>query len=609
MSAVEATAPGREVVPSAAARYATRAAVLVILLVAGLLRVPGLPYAPPGLNQDEAANAWNAYCLLKTGCDQFGVRWPIFYMRALGENRSTLFAYVLLPFQAVGGLNIWTTRLPAAIGGILTVLLMYWVGARLCGPLTGVIAAALLAINPTHIQLTRWGHEASVGPLLTLLPIAALLWAGFPFTDDPPRPRPGRALLAGLLAGVCCYGYPAARLYLPLFLTGCVLVTAAAWWQLLRPPTTIPLPPREGAGGGSKGRASDPLPALPLRGGGVLIRTLRTQRGLVSIAGLVVAVAATFGPLAYLHITQPEQIGRRGRNTWIWSASDPAVTRVGKVLGRYAEHFARNFLWRFGDTYEIPWTQGFGFVPVYLVPCVAIGLVVCVPRLRQSRAARVLLVALLLYPAGDCLNWHYTPNSLRSAVGLWGLILLAALGIRHTPGFLARRRLVATALVLGVTLGCAIVADEVRFVYDYFVRRPWRAQVYYGNHADLLVACDWLRPRLDDVDAVICTPIDFNQPYLIPLVALSYDPRRWFAEPREWRPDGEWDRWTRYGKFYFAYEAERAAILDKLKADPPRRPKRVIFILRENEPAPGEPAQRIIGPDGKTALVICDIRL
>jgi 4-amino-4-deoxy-L-arabinose transferase-like glycosyltransferase len=566
MPAVVATAPGREVVPSAAARYATTAAVLVILLVAGLLRVPGLLYAPPGLNQDEAANAWNAYCLLKTGCDQFGVRWPIFYMRALGENRSTLFAYVLLPFQAIGGLNIWTTRLPAAIGGILTVLLMYWVGARLCGPLVGLLAAALLAINPTHIQLTRWGHEASVGPLLTLLPIAALLWAGFPFTDDPPRPRPGRALLAGLLAGICCYGYPAARLYLPVFLTGCVLVTAGAWWQLLR-----------------------------------------TRRGLISIAGLVVAVGATFGPLAYLHITQPEQIARRGQNTWIWSAGDSATARVGKVLDRYAEHFAPNFLWRFGDTYEVPWAQGFGFVPGYLVPCMAIGLVVCAPRLRQSRTARVLLLALLLYPAGDCLNWHYTPNSLRSAVGLWGLTLLAALGIRWTPVLLARWRLLVTTLTLGVALGCAIVAEDARFFYDYFVRRPGQAQVYYANHADLLQACDWLRPRLSDVDAVICTPIDFNQPYLIPLVALSYDPRRWFAEPRDWHPDGEWDRWTRYGKFYFAYEAERPAILDQLKAD--GQPKRVNFILREKEPAPGEPAQRIVGPDGRVALVIYDVRL
>jgi 4-amino-4-deoxy-L-arabinose transferase-like glycosyltransferase len=549
-----------------AARHVTQLGLIAVLLIAGVLRVPDLTHSPPGLNQDEAANAWNAYCLLKTGRDQFGVRWPIFCMRALGGYRSTLFAYFMLPFQAVGGLNIWTTRLPAATGGILTVLVMYWVGARLFGPLTGLLAAALLAIDPTHIQLTRWGHEASLGPLLTLLPIAALLWAGFPLSDDPPQPRAGRAVLAGLLIGICCYGYPAARLYVPVFLTCCVVVTGGAWRRLLR-----------------------------------------ARRGLLSFAGLAAGVAVTFGPLAYRHVAEPEKIGRRGQNTWIWSRDDPLAVRIGNVLDRYGEHFEPDFLYRYGDAYDIPWAHGVGFLPGFLVPCVALGIVACVPSLHRSRVARVLLLAVVLYPVGDCLNWHRGPNGLRSAVGLWGLILAGALGIRRTPAFLRRQRLSATTLALGVALGGALVAQEASFVHNYFVRRRAEWQVYYGNHVDLLAACDWLRPRLSAVDAVICTPIDFNQPYLIPLVALSYDPRRWFAEPRAWHPNGEWDRWTRYGKFYYAYPEERPAILAKLKQD--GAGKRVIFILRAREPAPGEPTYRIIGPDGEIALVIYDVRL
>jgi 4-amino-4-deoxy-L-arabinose transferase-like glycosyltransferase len=544
-----------------------RAGLLVVLVVAGLLRAADLTRVPPGLSQDEAANAWNAYCLLKTGCDQFGVHWPIFYMRALGENRSTLFAYFMLPFQAIGGLNVWTTRLPAVVAGVLSVLLMYWVGTRLCGPRIGLLAAVLLAINPTDIQLTRWGHEASLTPVLTLLPIAALLWAGFSLGDDPPRAHPWRALLAGLLTGICCYGYPAARLYVPVFLTTCLVVTNGAWRSLLR-----------------------------------------VRRGLASIAALAIGVAVTFGPLAYVHITQPEQIGRRGQTTWIWASTDPPLTRAEKVLDRYGEHFGRDFLYRYGDVYDVPWSHGFGFVPGYLLPCLAAGVVACVPQWRRSRAARVLLVALVLYPAGDCLNWHYTPNSLRSSAGLWGLILLAAFGIHRTLAFLTRHRLTATALALGVTLVGAVVAQEARFLHYYFAKRPTEWQVYYGNHADLIAACDWLRPRLADVDAVICTAVDFNQPYLIPLVALSYDPRQWFAEPREWHPEGEWDRWVRYGEFFFVYEAERPPILDQLKAD--GQPKRVVLILRSNEPAPGgEPVHQVVGPDGKIALVIYDVHL
>ncbi len=579
-----------------AARHATHIGVIAVLLIAGVLRVPELTHSPPGLNQDEAANAWNAYCLLKTGCDQFGARWPIFYMRALGEYRSTLFAYFMLPLQAVGGLNIWTTRLPAAAGGILTVLLMYWVGARLFGRLTGLLAAALLAIDPTHIQLTRWGHEASVGPLLTLLPIAGLLWAGFPLGDDPPQPRTWRAVFAGLLIGICCYGYPAARLYVPVFLTCAVLVSAGAWWRLLRLPNTVPR--REGAGGGFERGPENLHPTRPLRGGGA---------GARSIIGLALGVAVTFGPLVYVHIAEPEKIGRRGQSTWIWSPDDPFPERVRKVVHRYGGHFGPDFLYRYGDVYDIPWANGVGFLPLYLIVCAAVGVGACAPHLRRSRAARLLLLAVVLYPAGDCLSWHYSPNSLRSAVGLWGLILAGALGITRTPAFLMRHRWRATTLALGVALGAALVVQEARFMHKYFVQRRSDWKVYYSSHADLLAACDWLRPRLGDIDAVICTPMEFNQPYLIPLVALSYDAQRWFAEPREWYPDGEWDRWTRYGKFYFARPEERPAILERLKADGDGQ--RVVFILREREPAPGEPAYRISGPDGKIALVIYDVRL
>jgi len=66
-------------------RYQTAAILLLILVLAAFLRLFNLGQSPPGLNQDEAANAWNAHCLLKTGKDQVGASWPIFYMRALGR--------------------------------------------------------------------------------------------------------------------------------------------------------------------------------------------------------------------------------------------------------------------------------------------------------------------------------------------------------------------------------------------------------------------------------------------------------------------------------------------------------------------------------------------
>ena len=101
---------------------------LAILVLAAVLRLVALDQVPLGLHVDEASNAWNAYTLLTTGKDQHGVSWPIFYTRAFGENRSPLYLYAMLPFQAVGGVNVWTTRLPSALGGVVAVALIYLSG-------------------------------------------------------------------------------------------------------------------------------------------------------------------------------------------------------------------------------------------------------------------------------------------------------------------------------------------------------------------------------------------------------------------------------------------------------------------------------------------------
>src|SRR5262245_27353286 len=96
-------------------RVSPRLILLLIVVLASVLRLSRLDYVPPGLHVDEAVNAWNAYTLLKTGKDKDGARWPIFYTRGFGDNRTTTYVYAQLPFQVLGGMNVWTARLPAAV--------------------------------------------------------------------------------------------------------------------------------------------------------------------------------------------------------------------------------------------------------------------------------------------------------------------------------------------------------------------------------------------------------------------------------------------------------------------------------------------------------------
>lgn len=546
------------------------AVLLAVLLLAGVLRIGRLPHAPPGLNQDEAANAWNAWCLLTTGRDQAGNPWPVFYTRALGGNRSTLYLYALLPFQALGGLNVWTTRLPAAVGGVLTVLLLYWIAARLFNRPTGLVAAALLALNPWHIQLSRTGHEASLGPLLVTVSLAALLWAGFPLRDGAARAVWWKGLVAGLVTGISCYGYPAVRLFVPLFLVSCVVLTGRSWWRLIR-----------------------------------------NRPGIVALGALLIGVGVTFGPLAYQHVAHPEQIARRATDIWLWEESDVFETRAAKVLTRYAAHFGPDFLLLRGDHYEVQSPHGFGPFHWYTLPLMVAGLIVALRHVRQSSSARVLLCGVLLYPVGDVLHRHVvaaadgTPqaslHALRSAPGLGVLILLAAVGAVVIGRAIWRRNRTAALAAAAIFAAVALRLD-VRFLAYFFGPHNQRPVVRRDYHVDLVEACAWLRPRADAADAVFITTKDMNMPYIVTLVGLGYDPRQWFRDLREVRTFNEFDYYFRVGKFHYLYDKSSLGALAELQRND--RPDRVIFIVRPGEARLSDPVHTVRGPDGEPALLV-----
>src|SRR5262245_30409923 len=195
----------------------------VITLVGAFLRLWNLRHAPPGLEQDEALGAWMSWCLLNTARDMSGQPWPIFYAHGIGDSPPTLSFYLTIPFQWLGGMSPITQRLPGALAGALCVPLLAWVAHRLHGVHTALVAAALPAFSPWHLFVSRFGVGASQCPLEALLPVALLLSTGL-LLGGPARPA--RAALAGLAAGVACYGFQIMRIYFPVLF---VLLAWAAW--------------------------------------------------------------------------------------------------------------------------------------------------------------------------------------------------------------------------------------------------------------------------------------------------------------------------------------------------------------------------------------------
>jgi 4-amino-4-deoxy-L-arabinose transferase-like glycosyltransferase len=192
-------------------------ALAAVLLIAALLRLPALDRLPPGLFLDEASRGYDAYALLRTGADQYGVRWPLF-AEGLDDYTPTLYTMLVIPSVALLGLTEVAVRLPAALVGIATVGTTHLLGRSLFGAASGLIAALLLAISPWHILPSRTGTEWVLLPLFMTLGVWLLLRG---------RSHGPSLVLAGLVLGVGLYSYAFARLLVPLLVVGFV----ALWWR------------------------------------------------------------------------------------------------------------------------------------------------------------------------------------------------------------------------------------------------------------------------------------------------------------------------------------------------------------------------------------------
>ena len=99
--------------------------VLFAAMVVGLLlRAWQFGAIPPGLNQDEASTAYDAFSLIHYGVDRNGFRFPVVLV-SWGSGMYALASYVEAPFIGLFGLSVWSARLPFLLIGLAALPLFY----------------------------------------------------------------------------------------------------------------------------------------------------------------------------------------------------------------------------------------------------------------------------------------------------------------------------------------------------------------------------------------------------------------------------------------------------------------------------------------------------
>lgn len=148
---------------------------LLIVLIAGFLRIYQLSSYPVGFHIDEASLGYNGYSMLKTGKDEHGDRFPL-YIDMFGDNRPSGYHYLTIIPIAIFGLNEFATRLPGAFFGTLTAVAFYFfVLALFKDKKFALFCSFLLAISPWHIVSSRASAESIVALFFILAGFACII--------------------------------------------------------------------------------------------------------------------------------------------------------------------------------------------------------------------------------------------------------------------------------------------------------------------------------------------------------------------------------------------------------------------------------------------------
>lgn len=149
------------------------AALACVLVTALAVRVWDLAEVPNGLHGDEAATGLEARRILDDG-------WiGVYSLGATGQP--------VIPFY-VTAVSVWilgstpvAVRIVAALVGVATVALLFFVARRRLGSRVGLTAAGLLAVMPWHLHFSRLGFGVIWWPLVVLVGLAAMARA----TEEP----------------------------------------------------------------------------------------------------------------------------------------------------------------------------------------------------------------------------------------------------------------------------------------------------------------------------------------------------------------------------------------------------------------------------------------
>lgn len=464
---------------------------LGIIVIASILRLYNLSRVPVSLFGDELDVSYQAYSILKTGRDYYGNFMPL-HFHSLAEWRTPLYLYSAVPSIALFGISPLGARLPAAIFGILTIPLMYFLIKEFFDEeRIGLIGAMSLAISPWHIQYSRAAFEVTQLMFFLVLGLYSFILAV--------KGREKFLILAGASFCLMPWIYSSAKLFSPMLIIVLVILylnklirfdkKVLAQTALVCLIIGIPLIYNIIFGGGSQRFSyisvfSDPTTESEVGTMRLLDARARGEMG----DGL-----------------HPTYIDRALHNKYVyWSRF---------ILNNYAKAFSSDFLFTTGDPNPRHSIQGVG--QFYIVESI------------------VLLIGTIFLFSSKKINRN---NKL--IIGLWILLGVIPSAITRDGGNHASRLIIIlTPLLIIISYGISrlnrvsfyvfyalLLVNFIFYQHNYWVHNPWGSERWW--HYGWEQAVKEVKAIDNNYEKVVISTAN-EPPWIFFAAWYEYDPKEW----------------------------------------------------------------------------------
>lgn len=498
----------------------------IVFLLGVFLRFYNLSSNPPSLNWDEASNGYNAYSILKTGRDEYGSMLPL-SIRSFDDFKPPLYAYLTVLPVAVFGLTEFAVRLPSALLGSLSIIIVYLLVIEILrggkfspkfSERTALTSAFLFAISPWSLQFSRAAYEGNVGLFFLLVGTLFL----FKFLRTPVF-----LYISAAAFILSIYSYHSFRLIVPLFGLGFVLFYFREF----------------------------------------------LKHKLIVVAALVIFVIAA-SPIYLNFVSSQQGSGSRLSMVSIFGESEEIANSIqrleydkahGNILGYvfenrrfvyglaavkgYLDHFNPDFLFLHGDGGRQHHAVDFGMLYLFTLPFILIGIFALVTNITKRIC--VLLLLLLLAPLASAIS-SGSPHPVRAIIMAPALDIMAGVGLITFMYYVSSIKYYVLGLrIKYIVFPIVFFLFSINFLYymhQYYVHTPreygdfWQ----YGNKE----AIEYAKKHENEYSKIIMT-YKYDQPYVYYLFYNKVDPS-WYQKNWDFTKSGEMPRFERkIGKYEF----------------------------------------------------------